>query len=155
MKTEKLAYLKAIGLQPWQLKQPRDTILMLIRTLTNTEANQAKEERLLNAMLEAINISNNSVCSFTLDPSNFDHTVLTTQINLAKPKILIALGEQTTQILLNPQVLMNQLREKIYTYNETPLIVTQDPAYLLQHPREKNKTLQDLYFIQQQLKLHL
>ena len=76
------------------------------------------------------------------------------QISAIKPKILIAVGRVAAQHLLNTKESMANLRGKTYQYGEenTPLMVTYHPAYLLRSPGEKKKVYGDLLMIQKAIK---
>jgi uracil-DNA glycosylase family 4 len=69
---------------------------------------------------------------------------LTKQIALLNPKILLAVGRIAAQFLLETKTALGQLRGKIHSFNNTPLIVTYHPAYLLRSPKDKGKAYQDL-----------
>ena len=77
------------------------------------------------------------------------------QIALIKPKLIVAVGRIAAHFLLNSNQALGRLRGRIYTYgNEnTPLLVTYHPAYLLRSPRDKSKAWQDLLVIKQHLHL--
>ena len=69
---------------------------------------------------------------------------LSRQIELIKPKLIIALGKVAAQNLLNSGDSIANLRGKIHTYSGIPLIVTYHPAYLLRALPEKAKAWKDL-----------
>ncbi len=60
-----------------------------------------------------------------------------------QPKLVVALGRVAAQHLLQSQAPLHTLREQMWTWQETPLIVTYHPAYLLRQPQEKAKAWQD------------
>ena len=66
------------------------------------------------------------------------------QIELIKPKLIVALGKVASNSLLGKDKTLASLRGKLHDYNGTPLIVTYHPAYLLRSPTEKAKAWQDL-----------
>lgn len=69
---------------------------------------------------------------------------LARQIELIKPKLIIALGKVAAQNLLNSNDSIANLRGKIHDYAGTPLIVTYHPAYLLRALSDKSKAWKDL-----------
>jgi len=71
------------------------------------------------------------------------------QIDLVKPKLLIALGRFAAQALLNTSRPIGKLRGEVteHAASGTPLIVTYHPAYLLRNPLDKRKAWQDLCLI--------
>jgi len=73
------------------------------------------------------------------------------QIELVKPKLLVALGRVAAQRFLNSDAPLSKLRGPLYQYGpeKTPLLITYHPAYLLRSPREKAKSWEDLKKIHQ------
>jgi len=68
------------------------------------------------------------------------------QIELIRPKLIIALGEIAAQTLLSTSAAIDSLRGKLHEYSGIPLIVTYNPAYLLRIQSDKAKVWQDLCF---------
>ena len=86
------------------------------------------------------------------------------QIELMKPKLIVALGKVASNALLmeplanrlsdttttakslvmGREATLASLRGKLHDYHGIPLIVTYHPAYLLRSPTEKSKAWQDL-----------
>jgi DNA polymerase len=66
------------------------------------------------------------------------------QIELIKPKLIVALGKVASNALLGRDATLASLRGKLHDYRGIPLIVTYHPAYLLRSPTEKAKAWQDL-----------
>ena len=117
---------------------------------------------LLNAMAKSIGLERSDVYIANIlkcrPPNNRDPKpaeiklctpYLQEQINLIKPKILIAVGRIAAQHLLNTTESMARLRGQTYEYGEqkTPLMITYHPAYLLRSPGEKKKAYQDFLMI--------
>lgn len=73
------------------------------------------------------------------------------QLQLLAPRALLVLGEQPAQYLLDSQVPLTQLRGQVHQYLGIPLVVTQDPAYLLRHAAEKASAWSDLCRLRQLL----
>jgi DNA polymerase len=71
---------------------------------------------------------------------------LARQIELIKPKLIIALGKVAAQNLLNTNATIASLRGKLHEYSGIPLIVTYHPAYLLRIQPDKAKVWKDLCF---------
>ncbi len=63
---------------------------------------------------------------------------------LLQPKLIIALGEQVSQRLLNQAQPLTSLRGKLHSYQAIPLIASYAPSHLLQHPEAKRQAWQDL-----------
>ena len=56
---------------------------------------------------------------------------LTRQIELIRPKLIVALGKVAAQNLLGSDATIASLRGRVHDYRGMPLIVTYHPAYLL------------------------
>lgn len=68
------------------------------------------------------------------------------QIELIKPKLIVALGKTAATTLLGRDATLGSLRGTLHDYLGIPLVVTYHPAYLLRSPMEKAKAWQDLCF---------
>lgn len=68
------------------------------------------------------------------------------QIELIRPKLLVALGRVAAVNLLGRDATIAALRGKIHQYSGIPLIVTYHPAYLLRNLPDKAKAWADLCF---------
>jgi uracil-DNA glycosylase family 4 len=68
------------------------------------------------------------------------------QIELIKPKLIVALGRVAALNLLAREASIASLRGKVLNYKGTPLIVTYHPAYLLRNLADKAKAWEDLCF---------
>ena len=66
------------------------------------------------------------------------------QIDLIKPKLIVALGKTASAALLGNDAPLGSLRGKLHDFNGIPLVVTYHPAYLLRTPSEKAKAWHDL-----------
>lgn len=66
------------------------------------------------------------------------------QVELIRPKLIVALGKFAAQTLLGEDTAIARLRGQIHRYQGIPLIVTYHPAYLLRSLPEKAKAWQDL-----------
>jgi DNA polymerase len=73
------------------------------------------------------------------------------QIEIVKPKIIVALGAIAAKTLLGVNDAMMNLRGRIYDYRNTKLAVTYHPAYLLRDPRQKKETWKDLQMVMKYL----
>jgi uracil-DNA glycosylase family 4 len=116
--------------------------------------------RLLDAMLAAIDlargtnvyIANVLKCrppaNRNPDPSEVAQCSphLQRQIELIKPRLILAMGRFAVQTLLGTEASIASLRGKLHAYHGVPLIVTYHPAYLLRTLPDKAKAWQDLVF---------
>ena len=69
---------------------------------------------------------------------------LVRQIELVKPKVLLALGTFAAQTLLETKLTIGKLRGQIHSYYGVPLVVTYHPAALLRNPSWKRPTWEDV-----------
>ena len=74
------------------------------------------------------------------------------QIELVRPKVIIALGKTAAVTLLGKEQSIASMRGKVFRYRDTPLIVTYHPAYLLRSLAEKAKAWEDLCFARAQIR---
>jgi DNA polymerase len=116
--------------------------------------------KLLDNMLEAINLKRGKNIYITnvvkcRPPGNRNpgpseaqqcEPYLARQIELIKPKLIIALGKVAAHNLLNTGATIASLRGKLHEYSGIPLIVTYHPAYLLRIQTDKAKVWEDLCF---------
>ena len=115
--------------------------------------------KLLNSMLFACGLKRDQVFIANIlkcrPPENRDpkpeevaacSSYLQQQIDLIRPKIILAVGRIAAQNLLQTETPIGKMRGQRYQYANTsiPVIVTYHPAYLLRSPREKRKAWQDL-----------
>jgi uracil-DNA glycosylase len=73
------------------------------------------------------------------------------QIELIKPKLIVALGKTAATSLLGRDATLGSLRGTIHNFQGIPLLITYHPAYLLRSPAEKAKAWQDLRFAVQRM----
>jgi uracil-DNA glycosylase len=66
------------------------------------------------------------------------------QVELIKPKLILALGKFAAQSLLNSEATIGSMRGQLHEYNGVPVIVTYHPAYLLRNLMDKAKAWEDL-----------
>jgi len=73
------------------------------------------------------------------------------QIEVVKPKMIVALGAVAAKTLLGVNDAMVNLRGHIYDFKNTKLAVTYHPAYLLRDPRQKKEAWKDLQMVMKYL----
>ena len=123
--------------------------------------------QLLNSMLLAMGLPRNEIFIANIlkcrPPNNRDpktdevdacRKYLKRQLELIKPKIILALGRIAAQNLLKSDIPIGKMRGNSYLYpnSNLPVVVTYHPAYLLRSPREKRKVWGDLKFAMQKYK---
>lgn len=115
--------------------------------------------QLLNAMLAAIGLAREQVYIGNIlkcrPPRNRDprpdevrccEAHWLRQLELVRPRAILAVGRIAAQNLLDTGVAIGRLRGSVHEYGgaRTPLVVTYHPAYLLRSPLEKRKAWEDL-----------
>jgi DNA polymerase len=75
------------------------------------------------------------------------------QIEIVRPKVLVALGSTAVEGLLGTRGTMRDLRGRWHDYHGTPLMITYHPSYLLrnQTPSEKRKVWEDMLLVLEKL----
>ena len=74
------------------------------------------------------------------------------QIELIKPKVIVALGKSAATTLLGMEATIASLRGRVHRYAGVPLVVTYHPAYLLRNLPDKQKAWEDLLFARRTLR---
>jgi DNA polymerase len=69
---------------------------------------------------------------------------LARQLELLRPKLIVALGKSAASLLLGTEATIASLRGRVHRYQGVPLIVTYHPAYLLRNLPDKAKAWEDL-----------
>jgi len=75
------------------------------------------------------------------------------QIEVIKPKAIVALGAVAAKTLLAINAPMSEFRGRWYDFRGTKLAVTYHPAFLLRDPRQKKETWKDLQMVMKELGL--
>lgn len=117
--------------------------------------------QLLNAMLRGIGLAREKVYIANIlkcrPPRNRDprpeevaccEGYLHRQVELIRPRIILAVGRIAAHNLLKTDVSLGRMRGRCYRYSDTdiPVVITYHPAYLLRSPGEKRKAWEDLRF---------
>ena len=113
--------------------------------------------QLLNAMLFALGLKREEVYIANVlkcrPPGNRDpqpdevahcEPFLIQQIALIRPRLIVALGRHAAHSLLKTEAPLSKLRGQRLSYQQTPLVVTYHPAYLLRNPVDKRRAWDDL-----------
>jgi DNA polymerase len=75
------------------------------------------------------------------------------QIEMIKPRLIVALGGSAAKTLLQQtDVKVGELRGQILDAQGIPLVVTYHPSYLLRSPMEKAKAWEDLCFMRRTMR---
>jgi len=120
--------------------------------------------QLLDRILSAINLSRNDVfiCNVLKHrpPQNRNplpdevracSPYLVRQIELIRPRVILALGTFAAQTLLNTKDSIGKLRGRVHRYHGVPLVVTYHPAALLLSPASNGPTWNDVQLAQRPL----
>lgn len=75
------------------------------------------------------------------------------QIDVVRPRMLVALGATAATYLLGAKTSLSSLRGRVHDCRGSKLIVTYHPAYLLRDPRQKGEAWKDLQLAMQFLGL--
>jgi len=80
------------------------------------------------------------------DESSQCRAYLDRQIELLKPKLILAVGRIAAQLLLGTDAPLGRLRGRLHKIGpaEIPVVITYHPAYLLRSPAQKRKVWEDL-----------
>ena len=66
------------------------------------------------------------------------------QIELVKPKVILAMGGTAAQSLLNTKQSLGALRNQVHRFRGIPVVITYHPAALLRNPNWKRPTWDDV-----------
>jgi DNA polymerase len=66
------------------------------------------------------------------------------QVDIIKPKVIVALGKFAAQCLLKSDAPITRIRGREFTYRDSILIPTYHPAYLLRNPSAKREVWDDM-----------
>jgi DNA polymerase len=69
------------------------------------------------------------------------------QIDIIKPKVIVALGKFGAQTLLRTLDPISRLRGRVFDYRGAKLIPTFHPAYLLRNPSSKREVWEDMKLV--------
>ena len=73
------------------------------------------------------------------------------QIDIIKPKVIVALGKFGAQTLLRTLDPISRLRGRVFEYRGSKLIPTFHPAYLLRNPSSKREVWEDMKLVRKLL----
>lgn len=120
---------------------------------------QGRSGKLLDSLLLSLNLKREDIYIANIvkcrPPGNRDPApdeisacigYLISQIDIIKPKVIVALGRVAGQTILNTTTKISQLRGTTGIYNNTPVVITWHPAYALRNAGGVvvNQMLQDL-----------
>jgi DNA polymerase len=74
------------------------------------------------------------------------------QVELLRPKIILAMGRFAVNTLLQTNEPIGRLRGRVHRYHDVPVVVTYHPAYLLRNLPDKAKAWADLCLAQSVLR---
>lgn len=75
---------------------------------------------------------------------NYCKSYLYKQIEIIKPKLIIALGEGVYSYLTNDFTPFNEIRGKVINYSDFDIICTYEPSFLLRNPSSKKDAYLDM-----------
>ncbi len=113
--------------------------------------------QLLTKILAAVNLSRDEVYITNVvkhrppgnrnpQPDEIDacNSYLIRELEIIRPKVIVALGTFAAQTLLNTKTPIGKLRGEVHRYLGIPVIVTYHPAALLRNPAWKRPTWEDV-----------
>ncbi len=74
------------------------------------------------------------------------------QIDLVRPKVVVALGKFAVQTLLRSDTPITKLRGQVHPFRGAVLVPTFHPAYLLRSPDKKRETWEDMKLVRSLLR---
>ena len=74
------------------------------------------------------------------------------QVQVIKPRVIVALGTHAAQTLLRTNDPISRLRGKVFRYGDARLIPTFHPAYLLRSPERKREVWEDMKKVRELLR---
>lgn len=80
----------------------------------------------------------------TLKRANYCKIYLEKQIDFVKPEAILVLGKVAANSLLNNELPLNQMRERVLNYKGIPVVVTYHPAAVLRNEQWKRPVWNDL-----------
>jgi DNA polymerase len=125
--------------------------------------------KLLDEMLRAVGLDRSSVFIANIlkcrPPNNRDPAAaeaaacrgyLERQIELVRPRLILAVGRIAAQQLLHSEEPVGRLRGRVHTLDEpgVPVVVTYHPAYLLRTPSQKREAWKDLCLARESIGAH-
>ncbi len=116
--------------------------------------------QLLTKIIEAINLKREDVYIANVikcrppqnrnpEPDEVDtcEPFLFQQVDIIKPKVIVALGTFAARALLRTLDPISRLRGRVYDYRGAKLIPTFHPAYLLRNPSSKREVWEDMKLV--------
>jgi uracil-DNA glycosylase family 4 len=76
---------------------------------------------------------------------------LLSQIELIKPRMIVALGATAVRALVDVQIGITKMRGHWYTFRDIPIMPTFHPAYLLRNPAAKKEVWDDMKAVLEKL----
>jgi DNA polymerase len=76
------------------------------------------------------------------------------QLEIIRPKVILAMGGTAAETLLNARQTLGGMRNRVHEFRGIPLIVTYHPAALLRNPHWKKPTWDDVRIARQLVARH-
>src|SRR5438270_8882937 len=75
------------------------------------------------------------------------------QVRIIQPRVIVAVGVTAVEGLLGVRRTMRELRGRWHSFEDTPLMITYHPSYLLRNPMpsEKRKVWEDMLAVLEHL----
>ena len=129
--------------------------------IENSKPFLGKPGKLLDKILKAIGYSRSAkvylthLIKYKIDGSRYPLNseinkfipLLKKQIEIIEPKIIVGLGKVVGKALINKNLSIDLMREKVHSFSSYPLKITYSPDILLQHQSLKKLAWEDFQFI--------
>lgn len=74
------------------------------------------------------------------------------QVELVRPKVIVALGRHAVKVLLHTDERVSRLRGRFHNFQGIPVMPTYHPAFLLRNPESKREVWEDMKLVVAELK---
>lgn len=106
-------------------------------------------ENVLNIKVNDVYITNLVKCKTSHNIVNDEYAnacraYLLKQIEIIKPKLIVALGESSFSYLSNSEEAFSKVRGQVHNYNGMDLLTTYHPSFLLRNPTAKKEAYHDM-----------
>ena len=134
--------------------------------IENSKPFLGKPGKLLDKILKAIGYSRSAkvylthLIKYKIDGSRYPLNseinkyipLLKKQIEIIEPKIIVGLGKVVGKALINKNLSIDLMREKVYSFSSYPLKITYSPSTLLREQSLKKLAWEDFQFIRDFIK---
>ena len=146
-------YLQQMGIDVWvprQLSVAESKIkLMVIGDVSELAGKNfliKKARDLLHEMLLSVGLKDDAI--YFVEDTLQGKEVLMQKIEADNPQLIFSLGRVSAAALLQRELTLEQMRNKVHDFHNIPLVATYHPIHLFRCPIDKKKAYQDLLTVQ-------